>query len=102
MFYKKFILEVKDNSGDNYQKYYKRLIRIADAITDVIEDSLDTLKKLEDDKNNLNVYWSENPSNLNKLIINSLWMDEKEFHVNHIIINPSKFSNDYLVCLANI
>lgn len=94
MFYKKFILQVSQEN--NSQKYYNRLMRIADAICDVIEDNVETIKKLEDDKNNLVVYWSENPSNLNKLIINSLWMDEKEFYVNHIVINPSKFSNDYL------
>lgn len=77
-----------DNQQIEY-RLYKRLTRIVDGIIELLPDCIETIKRLEDDKNNLNVYWLTNPSNLNKLIINGLWMDEREFHVNHILINPS-------------
>jgi hypothetical protein len=49
------------------------------------------IKKLVDIKGELNVYWTEKPSNFFKMIINSMWMDLYEFHVNHIIIDPDEY-----------
>lgn len=95
MFYKQFMLIVNITSANEsinqIEQRYNRLRRIADGTIQVIEpECIIALKKLEDNNNTLNVYWTSPPSNLNKLIINSLWMDEKEFHTNHIIISPPR------------
>lgn len=72
-----------------------RLVRLKKVVDELYEtippDYIVMIKKLEDIKGNLNVYWIEKPSIFFKTIINSLWMDHYEFHVNHIILDPNDF-----------
>jgi len=66
-----------------------RLKKVIDELHNTVPiDYIVMIKKLVDIKGELNVYWIEPPSNFYKMIINSIWMDNHEFHTKHIIINP--------------
>jgi hypothetical protein len=69
-----------------------RLKKLVDEIYNIVPiDYIVMIKKLVDIKGELNVFWIEKPSNFYKMIINSIWMDLYEFHVNHIIIDDDNF-----------
>ena len=87
MFYKDIIIKYDD---EEFRK--NRLIKVIDEIYNTVpHDYIVMIKKLVDIKGELNVYWMEKPSNFYKMIINSIWMDNYECHVNHIIIDPDEY-----------
>jgi len=72
-----------------------RLIRLKNVVDEIYNivpiDYIHMIKKLEDIKGTLNIYWIEKPSLFYKTIINSIWMDHYEFNTNHIILDPDDF-----------
>lgn len=87
MLYKNILIKYDD---EEFRK--NRLIKIIDELYNTIPvDYIVMIKKIVDIKGQLNVYWIEKPSNFYKMIINSMWMDLYEFHVNHIIIDTDNF-----------
>ena len=69
-----------------------RLKKVVDGLYNLIPvDYIHMIKKLEDIKGTLNIYWIESPSLFFKNIINSMWMDLYEFHTNHIILDKDDF-----------
>jgi hypothetical protein len=78
--YKQIILKF----DDEFRK--ERLINLIDELYNMVSiDYILIIESLEDIKGTLNISWLETPSLFYKAIINSLWMEQNEDNVKHII-----------------
>jgi hypothetical protein len=78
--YKQIILKF----DDEFRK--QRLIKLIDELYNMIPiDYILIIESLEDIKGTLNISWLEIPTLFFKEIINSLWMEQDEYNVKHII-----------------
>jgi hypothetical protein len=78
--YKQIILKF----DEEFRK--ERLINLIDELYKMILiDDILIIESLEDIKGTLNISWLKPPSLFYKEIINSLWMDQNEDNVKHII-----------------
>ncbi len=82
MLYKDIIIKYDD---EEWRK--NRLIKIIDELAnDFGREPAELIKKLEDDKSTLKIYWLYKVSPFLINVVNSAWMDNYEYHTNHIII----------------
>jgi hypothetical protein len=89
MIYKNIKLNYND---EDWRK--NRLIRIIDELNnDFGRDPVELIKELEDDKGTLKIYWLFEVSIFLKNVVNSIWMDNHEFHTKHIIIDSCACCN---------
>jgi hypothetical protein len=81
MIYRNIILKYNDEEF--------RLTRLKKVIDQIYEDSgyeaSELIRKLEDDKGTLKVYWLCKITTFLINVVNSIWMDNYEFHTEHII-----------------
>jgi hypothetical protein len=89
MIYKNIILKYDD---EDFRK--ERLIRVIDELEeDFGRAPSELIRKLEDDKGTLIIYWLFKVSTFLKNVVNSTWMDNHEFHTKHKIIDACACCN---------
>jgi hypothetical protein len=89
MFYKDIIIKYDD---EEFRK--QRLIKVINEMcNDFGREPKELIRKLEDDKGTLNIYWLCKVSIFLKNVVNSIWMDNHELHTNHIILEQCACCN---------